>query len=297
MRKFILAALFIIIATPVMALSYSSPGGPAGFVNDFANILDAGVRQVIDGKLQNLKGTAGAEVAVVTIQSLEGETIENYAVKLFEEWGIGQKGKDGGLLILVAPNEREARIEVGYGLEGDITDLQAGQIVRNIMIPAFKDGDYSKGVSDAVDAVSAIISKSAEAAGYLSVMSGSQGERPADSNINYAALFFFVVIIFNILARFLGKTKSWWLGGVIGACAGAVIGLILGFLYAGIISIFILTVLGLVFDFIVSKKGPGGHGPNNLWFLGHGGHGGFGGGGFGGFGGGMSGGGGASGRW
>ena len=284
-------------------MAYISPGQPTGFVNDFANVLNAQDKQTIETKLRSLKQTTNAEVSIVTISSLgNDETIETYATKLFQEWGIGVKGKDNGLLILVAPNDRQARIEVGYGMEGNITDIHSGIIVRDVMIPAFKDGNYSKGINGAVDAVMAVITKSPEAARYLQDLSSNNTNNSGsstDSNISYIAIFVFIIII-NTLAKILGKTKSWWLGGVVGVIIGTIIGFIWGFIFAGIGSIVILTILGLIFDYFVSKNPPksGGHGGFFPIFFGGGnsGHGGFGGG-FGGFGGGMSGGGGASGRW
>lgn len=284
-------------------MAYVSPGKATGFVNDFSNILTAQDRQAIETKLQSLKQATNAEVSIATIPSIgNDETIETYATKLFQEWGIGVEDKDNGLLMLVAPNDRQARIEVGYGLEGSITDIQSGIIVRNVMIPSFKAGDYSKGINEAVDAVVAIITKSPEAAQYSQYGDANSTQNSSDSNINFAPLFFVVIIFLNVFAKILGKTKSWWLGGVIGAILGAVAGLIWGYVFVGIGSIIILTILGLIFDYFVSKKPPksGGHGGFFPLFFGgsNSGHGGFGGGGsFGGFGGGMSGGGGASGRW
>lgn len=288
---------------PLFVFAYTSPGKPVGFVNDFAKILSADVVQALDNKLQSLEKSSGAQVTVVTVASIGDETIETYATRLFEEWGIGQKGKDNGVLILVAPNDRVTRIEVGYGLEATITDLQAGGIVRDVMIPAFKTGDYAGGVSGAVDAVSGIIGGSIDGSQYVTDSSSSSRSSSSFDPIGF--LFIFVIVI-NILASVLGKTKSWWLGGVLGAIAGAIVGLFTGFFPVGIIAIVLLTIVGLVFDYFVSKRPPG-SGPGSrsggigMWpiFLGggHGGSGGFGGGGFGGFGGGRSGGGGANGGW
>src|SRR3989344_4632689 len=285
---------FCIFFLPFIVFAYTSPGKPQGFVNDFAGVLKAEEKQNIEIQLGELKKSTGAEVAVVTISSLGDETIESYAVKRFQEWGIGEKGKDNGLLILVALNDREARIEVGYGLEGTVTDLQAGQVVRLVMIPAFKEGKYGHGITGAAKAITDIISKSPEAVVY----SGTDTRSPSNpkNDIDFAALFFIVIIILNIMVRFLGKTKSWWLGGVVGGVVGAIIGLIWGFVFAGIGAIVILTILGLIFDYFVSKHPPGSGG--GLWpIIFGGGRGGSGSSGFGGFGGGMSGGGGASGRW
>lgn len=290
--------ILIGLLIPVSVFAYVSPGKPTGFVNDFAGALNTQEKQLVEEKLTALNKNTGFQVSVVTVASLGGDSIENYAVKLFEEWGIGDKDLDNGVLILVAINDREVRIETGYGAGGAVTDIQSGNIIRTVIAPAFKEGKYGEGISGAVSALSAIISKSPEAAQYS--VDGPKNSSSWVDGVDPFALFFIVIFILNALARLLGKTKSWWLGGVLGAIIGAVVGLIWGFLYAGIGSIVILTILGLVFDFIVSKKPPssgGGHGGFWPMFFGGGGRGGSGGGGFGGFGGGMSGGGGASGRW
>lgn len=285
--------LFLVIIFPIAVFAYTSPGKPQGFVSDFAQIIDAKDKVTMTEQLTTLRNSTSIEIAVVTVPTLDNEVVETYAVKLFEEWGIGVKGKDNGLLILVAPNDRQARIEVGYGLEGTITDIQAKNIVDQVMLPAFKLGNYSMGIKGSVDAVLGIINKSPEANQYL--QSSKSSGNSSGFGFNFETLLFFIIFFSSILARFLSKTKSWWLGGVIGAVIGAVIGLIWGFLYYGIGAIILLSIFGLILDYIVSKKGPGGFdGHGGFWF--GGGHGG-GSGGFGGFGGGMSGGGGASGRW
>lgn len=292
---------FFLLPVP-FSFAYVSPGKPTGMVNDFAKVLTAEEVQSIDQKLSNLKQTTGSEIAVVTVSTIgTDETIESYAEKLFQEWGIGNKDTDTGLLLLVAVNDRQMRIETGYGIEGAVTDIQSGNIIRNVMAPSFREGKYGQGISGAVDALGAIITNSPEAAQY-SAEPSSSGSPGWD--VDFAGAFFLVIIIINALSRLLGATKSWWLGGVLGAAAGGVVGLFAGFVPTGFGAIALFTVLGLLFDFIVSKRPPGssGHdGMGGFWpmFFGGGRHGGFGGsgGGFGGFGGGSSGGGGASGRW
>ncbi len=293
--KKILLCIGVFIVFPVSLFAYTSPGKPQGFVSDFARILSAVDIQTMNSQLQALQNSSSAQVAVVTIQALGNETIETYATKLFQEWGIGQKGKDNGLLILVAPNDRAARIEVGYGLEGAVTDIQAGNIVNKTMIPAFKAGDYGVGIKSAVAGVSLLIQGSPEAERYYSTQTQSN---TSGSHVNLSVVFFFIIIAANALARILGSTKSWWLGGVLGAGVGIVIGLIFGFVFIGFGAIVILTIIGLIFDYIVSKHPPGPGSGGGFWpiFFG-GGRGGSGGSGFGGFGGGSSGGGGASGKW
>ncbi|MEK7213876.1 MAG: TPM domain-containing protein [Patescibacteria group bacterium] len=271
--------------------AYTSPGKPQGFINDFAGILSSAEKIELETTLSDFKKETENEIAIVTISSLGDETVNSYAVKLFEEWGIGKKEKDNGLLILHAPNERQIWIEVGYGLEPYITDAKASSVYRNILSPAFKQGKYADGYREAIKAIIATLRGEAEAIPETSNDGGF--------NENW---FFFGIIIFMWLVSILGKTKSWWLGGVLGGISGIVIGFIYGFLFIGIIWTIVLTIIGLIFDFIVSNAyaKSKASGKNPPWWIGGGsfggGHGGFGGG-FGGFGGGGSGGGGGGGGY
>lgn len=279
-RVGILATLILL---PGIVLGYTSPGKPQGFVNDFAKILTAETANGLNQTLTNFKAETTIEVAIVTVPTLDQESIEVYAVKLFEEWGIGDKEKDNGVLLLVAPTEREVKIEVGYGLEGVFTDAQADGIIRKVITPEFKKGDYNKGIVDGANAIVQVVKAEAD---YSAV----EPEKPGI----IASLWNYGFVFIVVLASILGRTKSWWLGGVIGAIAGVVVGFIYGFLFSGIIAIVGLTIFGLFVDFILSKTNGGRGGRGGPW-IGGGGLGG--GGGFGGFGGGGSGGGGASGRW
>lgn len=277
---------------PIFAHAYSSPGDPTGYVNDFAGVLSSETRVLLEQNLVALEKETGDEVAVVTVKSLGGDTVENYAEKLFKQWEIGKKDADNGLLVLVAMDEHKIRIEVGYGLEGTVTDLQSGIIIREVITPAFKAGDYDGGVARAVDAIIKIITGAPGAERFST---------PAEvenitSGLYWKEILFGILFFGNILIGLLGRTKSWWLGGVLGAIAGLVISFIWGFIYIGIVSMIGLSLLGLLLDFVASKGG--GRGPSIIGgiFGGGGGRGG-GGGGFGGFGGGGSGGGGSSGSW
>jgi uncharacterized protein len=133
------------------------PAKPESGVSDFAGIMsDMTKSQVVDLCAEVTKST-GAEIAVVTVPSLDGVSVEEYAVKLFEKWGIGEKDKDNGVLFLIAPNERRAKIEVGYGLEPIITDGRAGEIIRETVIPFFKAGDYNQGILQGSKRIAALI--------------------------------------------------------------------------------------------------------------------------------------------
>jgi uncharacterized protein len=122
-----------------------------GRIVDQANIIPAATRSAIEPKLVDLENKSGIQLVVATVSSLGGEEIEPYANKLFRAWKLGEKTKNNGVLLLVAPNERRVRIEVGYGLEGTLTDALTKIIITNAIAPRFKAGDFSGGVSRGVD--------------------------------------------------------------------------------------------------------------------------------------------------
>ena len=124
-----------------------------GRVTDDAEILSADARARISGMLEALEGQTTDQVAVLTVPSLEGESVESFALRVFEDWKLGQRGQDNGILVVVAPGERRMRIEVGYGLEGRLTDLEAGRIIRNVMAPRFKEGDFDGGITQGEAAI------------------------------------------------------------------------------------------------------------------------------------------------
>jgi len=133
------------------------PKHPEGKVSDFAQALSPTAKDTVLALAENLEKTNGAQLAVVTVPSLDGLSVQEYANKLFNLWGIGHKGKDDGILFLIAPTEHKARIEVGYGLEGTINDGKAGRILDESVIPYFKAGDYSQGVLSGAQHIAAAI--------------------------------------------------------------------------------------------------------------------------------------------
>jgi uncharacterized protein len=130
---------------------------PKGFVNDYAGMLSGGARQKLENFLVGFERKTGAEIAVVTVNTTSPLTIEQYAVELFQKWGIGKKGKDNGILLLAALADRKVRIEVGYGLEGAVTDLQSKVIIEELVVPNFKKGDYDKGITSATVVLAKIV--------------------------------------------------------------------------------------------------------------------------------------------
>lgn len=149
--------LFLILCQSAMAQNIPEPMKPPRLVNDFANVFTETEKQTLEGKLRTYNDTTSTQIYVIIIKDLGGYAVSDYSFRLGEKWEIGQKHKDNGAVILIKPkigNSRgEAFIAVGYGLETRINDAYAGRIVRDRMIPYFKEDDYFSGVNAAVDAL------------------------------------------------------------------------------------------------------------------------------------------------
>ncbi len=124
---------------------------PQGYVNDWAGVFAPEQKDALERRLAEAKQASGAELAVVTLPSLQGGEINDFTHKLFQQWGIGEKGKDNGILLLMALEERRVRIEPGYGFEETLTDARCGRILDAAVIPKFKEGDYAGGLIAGAD--------------------------------------------------------------------------------------------------------------------------------------------------
>jgi len=149
--NFIAAVLLVFAVLPAHAALTFPP--LTGRVVDDANVLSPDARAKLDALLAQEERQTTDQIVVVTLKSLEGTTIEDYGYQLGRHWGIGQKGKDNGALIIVVPSEHQTRIEVGYGLEGDLTDAASKIIIARYMLPAFRRGDYDTGITAGTNAV------------------------------------------------------------------------------------------------------------------------------------------------
>lgn len=154
----------LLAAALLAAFLTAAPGARAaevpyltGRVVDEAGILSPAARERIEATLATHEKTTTNQVAVLTVPGLGGDSVEGFAVKVFSTWKLGQKGKDNGVLLVVAPEERRMRIEVGYGLEGVLTDGTAGSILRTSLAPRFKAGDYDRGIEEGVGAILAVL--------------------------------------------------------------------------------------------------------------------------------------------
>lgn len=293
-RLFALLASVLFLVTPLNTHAANLLPNPTGYVNDYAGVLTTTEKQDLEKNLAAYKNASTNEIVVVLVKELQGLEVQEYAVRLFEQWRIGDQEKDNGLLLLVAVDERKLWIEIGYGLEGEITDGQSGTIYRNTLTPSFREGDYYGGIRSALAQIQQEIS------GEITLPDSSNAE---NENKNWGTIGFAgMVILFQLLAgvgRWLARSKSIWHGGIIGGIGGIIVGFIIPSLLGGLAMALVLGGIGIFLDWVLSRSyKPGKH--SNHWFYSGGGWGGgssSSGGGFGGFGGGSSGGGGAGGSW
>ena len=153
------ALLAALCLTFFSGLALAAPTFPplTGRVVDDAHILDAATQSDLQTKLKDLEDKSGIQLVVATVGSLQGSDIESFANDLFRSWKLGEAKKNNGVLLLVAPNERKVRIEVGYGLEGTLTDALSSVIITNAIVPKFKSGDFSGGISRGVEEITAVL--------------------------------------------------------------------------------------------------------------------------------------------
>ena len=142
MKKILL--LLVVIPVAVFFLPLKALDLPAlkGYVNDYADIISPAAKEKLAVKLEAMEASDSTQIAIVTVNSLEGTPIEDFGIQLAEKWKVGQVRKDNGVLFIVSKTDRRMRIEVGRGLEGVLTDLRAGRIIDNVVAPRFKSGDY-----------------------------------------------------------------------------------------------------------------------------------------------------------
>ncbi|MCW1248162.1 TPM domain-containing protein [Pseudomonas sp. SAICEU22] len=165
-----------------------------GRVVDSAQMLDPSVRAQLDGQLKAHEQATGEQVVVVTLANLQGASIEDFGYQLGRHWGIGQKDKNNGALLIVARDDRKLRIEVGYGLEDRLTDAQSSVIINQVITPAFKTGNFNKGISDGVAAMLVVLGGSPLDEPAAAYSAGEQDEK--DFVERHPGLFIFLVMLF-----------------------------------------------------------------------------------------------------
>lgn len=275
----ILSLLLIFTFQQLSALEVPSYDG---YVTDLAGVLSANEKEALEKRLEIYEESTSNQIAILIIDSLEGEILENYSINVARKWGIGQKDKDNGILILISLGDRKMRVEVGRGLEGTMTDLLSSRVIEK-MRPHFKNENYYEGINDGIDLIYQIISGE-----YTNEDAEAEKE-----NTSKITLFSFLAIVAVIITVIISSINP-----ILGAIIGAIIGFFTGSFFFGIIGGIICSIIGFVLGLVIgiiaeSGGSSGGYG------------GGFSGGSFGSsssssgfsFGGGGFGGGGASGGW
>jgi len=186
-----------------------------GYVTDRAGMLSSGVERELENALRSFETSDSTQIVVLTIPTLEGEALDEYALRVAETWAVGQRERDNGALLLVVRDDRKIRIEVGYGLEGRLTDLLSGRIIDNEITPRFKQGDFDGGISAGVDAM------------VLAVRGEYQGTPRRDGEKKrspFGLLFLLLFLGPGLLRFFLPHTRSRrsgiWFGGIGGGGGG-----------------------------------------------------------------------------
>ena len=226
----LICIFFLGVCLPCAAQDVVYPSSK-GYVNDYADILSAQTAQEIDSICRQIETKTTAQIALVIVNTTKPLEIEQYAVELFQRWGIGQKEKDNGLLLLIAINDRAVRIETGYGLEGAIPDAIASNIISQTIIPEFKQGQYEKGLLLAVLSVADLIAKeynvSLDLNERLSVVRPSEGRQMSPlAMLVYVILFILIfgmrsgLLFFFLLGPTGRKRGGYWYGTGAGGSRG-----------------------------------------------------------------------------
>jgi len=287
-RFFFFLLVLLVFSEPVRVHPLPAPPKLQGYVNDDARMLTADQAQTLERLLAGFERETTHQLVVLTVPSLYGEDIEGFSMRVAEAWKIGKKGKDDGVIMIVAPSDRRVRIEVGYGLEGTLTDAKSSRIIREAMLPRFSSGDYYDGILAGVQAIRTVVSGE------------SAVQRPSSIPESLLPL--------GLLALFIGAVLGmthWVIGVLFGSALGLAIPLLLGMTpVKGLLGLLVGGIIGLIAPFFLRllftpAMNPR---PGDSWFRRtRGWNGGFGGsfpsGGVFGGGGGSFGGGGASGQW
>ncbi len=261
-----LAVLFIITLSHIAVFAgdkdFPAKPNPPRLVNDFAGMMSAEQVAKLEAKLQEYEKTSSTQITIVTLKSLGNYEVSQYAVELGNRWGVGRQGKDNGVVILASKDDRKINISTGYGLEGALTDIVSGRIIRNEIVPQFKQGDFYGGFNKAADAVIA-----ATKGEYKAEEDYHHGKEKVPVGFTIGLIIFILIIAFIFRNRGGGSGGGGYMSGR--GFSDVATGMLLG------------SLLG----------GRGGHSGGG-WGGGSSSSGGFGG-----FGGGSFGGGGASGSW
>jgi uncharacterized protein len=216
----ILLSLLLCLLLPNAVAKISFPR-PYGAVNDFASVIPPDTRKIMENLAEELLQKTGTAVVVATVQTIGDSDPETYANELYENWGIGKKGEDKGVLIFLALQERRIRIETGYGVEGILPDGLVGSILDEYVVPYLKQNDYDKGLLNGMLAVGQVIAKDAGVTlgdGYTPVKTRNQRGKGKGSGL--LPIIFFLIVFFLLSRRRGGRYSGGFGGGGFGGSGG-----------------------------------------------------------------------------
>lgn len=200
----VITGVLLALGAPVAAQTFPAANGTR--VVDAANLLDPKAEQALDAKLAGFEKQTGRQFVVATIADLQGYPIEDYGYKLGRTWGVGNKDRNDGVVLIVAPKDRKVRIEVGYGLEPVLTDAYSSVIINTAIVPRFKAGDYLGGINAGADAVIQQLQLPPEEAAARMQAAEKDQAGPQRGGIPFALLFWLFILIFLVLpAMFSGR--------------------------------------------------------------------------------------------
>lgn len=241
--------------------SYSLAVPPLrGRVNDLAGLLSPDQANRLDGELAQFEQRTGHQIAVLIIPSLEGDVLEDFGIRVAESWKIGQKGFDNGVILLIVQNDRKLRIEVGYGLEGVLPDAIASRIIREVIVPRFRENDFNGGIEAGVDAIMKVTQGE-------TLPETAKGRRGESSSRDIATVLLPLALLLPVLISQLlvprSRKHGLMLGGTLGAVIGGTIAVLTAlfgsqFSLMAILSVFIVATVtgaigGLLGNFAAAK--------------------------------------------
>jgi uncharacterized protein len=212
MLRFLALILPLVLTHTALAQSFPAL---TGRVVDAANILSPAQEVSLDAKLTRLEQQSKRQLVVATIPDLQGYEIADYGFRLGDHWGVGDKQRDDGVILIVAPEEKRVRIEVGYGLEGILPDIVAGRIIRDSIVPHFKQNDYPGGISAGVDSISKVLMLPPDEARKLADQAKKQEqERQSDGNGEVLFVILFILFFFVLPMLMRGRRGRAYRGGI-----------------------------------------------------------------------------------
>ncbi len=209
----LLPAIALIGSLVLPALGLQVPARPTQRVNDFATILSAADRQALETILAAHEQATTNQVVIAIFPSLEGESLEDFSMRLAEAWKIGQAGKDNGVILSVFMQDRKARIEVGYGLEGALPDVVCRRILDEELTPRFRESDYAGGLRAAVGRIGAVLGDTMLAAEAPRSPAGRGGNEPMSLPAMIFIMFFLLMFVLMVWAGRRGGRRGAWSSG------------------------------------------------------------------------------------